>query len=339
VREHLRDLRFPDGVLISARLGPAGTGIDHVLRPPRRPSGRPLRRLTGGREGIDVRVQDGDDTAARAIDDIIDRGVARTAALLARSNAEILAFLVALRHQLSFYLGCVNLRRRLGDRRVCRPTPVPGGRRQLSCRGLYDACLPLTAQDRPAVGNDLDADHATLIMVTGANQGGKSTFLRALGLAHLMMQCGMFVPAASMRATVRPGVFTHFPRNEEATMTRGRLDEELARLSSIADRLTGGALVLLNESFATTYEREGSHIAGEIIRALTERDITVVFVTHLFDLAHGLYTQGGDDAVFLRADRLPDGRRTFRLRPGAPQPTGYGPDLYRRIFGSTSADQ
>ena len=193
--------------------------------------------------------------------------------------------------------------------------------------------------DRPAVGNDLEAGHARLIMVTGANQGGKSTFLRALGLAHLMMQCGMFAPAASMRATVRPGVFTHFPRNEDRTMNRGRLDDELARLSTIADRLTEGALLLLNESFATTDEREGSQIAREIIRALTERDVTVVFVTHLFDLAHGLYTRQRDDAVFLRADRLPDGRRTFRLRPGAPRPTGYGQDLYRRIFGSAGVDR
>jgi DNA mismatch repair ATPase MutS len=170
-------------------------------------------------------------------------------------------------------------------------------------------------------------------MITGANQGGKSTFLRSVGLAQLMMQSGMFVLAESYRANVCDGVFTHYSREEDATMESGKLDEELSRMSDIADRITPHCLLLCNESFAATNEREGSEIARQVVRAMIEAGIKVIFVTHLFDLAHGFYLQEMDTALFLRAEREPDGTRTFRLLEGEPLPTSYGEDSFRRIFG------
>ena len=147
-----------------------------------------------------------------------------------------------------------------------------------------------------------------------------------------MMQCGMFVPAESFRANVCHGIFTHYKRGGNATMRSGKLDEELSRMSSIVDNVTPNSIVLLNESFASTNEREGSEIARQIVRALVEAGIKVFYVTHMFDLAHGFYLAKTDTALFLRAERLADGGRTFRLEEGEPLPTSYGEDLYRRIF-------
>jgi DNA mismatch repair ATPase MutS len=202
----------------------------------------------------------------------------------------------------------------------------------LSARGLYDAGLSLRV-DGQVVGNDIAADGSPLVVITGANQGGKSTFLRSAGLAQLMMQCGMFVPAEAFRASIAAQVFTHYPREEDRTMQRGKLDEELHRISGIVDRLRPGCIVLLNESFASTNEGEGSQIAHGIVRALLESGVTVIYVTHLYDLAQRLARQHAGDALFLRAQRRDDGQRTYRLVEGAPLPTSYGPDLYQRIFG------
>ena len=149
-----------------------------------------------------------------------------------------------------------------------------------------------------------------------------------------MMQAGMFVPAEFFRANVCAGVFTHFKREEDASMQSGKLDEELSRMNEIADQITPTCLLLGNESFASTNEREGSEIARQIILALTESGVKVVFVTHLYDLAHGFYEQGLASALFLRAERQPDGGRTYRLNEGEPLPTSYGEDSYRRIFGA-----
>ena len=171
-----------------------------------------------------------------------------------------------------------------------------------------------------------------LLVITGANRGGKSTFLRSLGLAQVMMQSGMFVGATAFRAPVRHGIFTHFRREEDQGLTSGKLDEELGRMRWIVDHASPRSLVLLNESFASTNEREGSEIGRQVITALLDAGVTVVLVTHLYELAHGFFADARSDARFLRAERLPDGRRTFRVVDGEPLPTSHGQDLYQRIF-------
>ncbi|PZR98272.1 MAG: DNA mismatch repair protein MutS [Chloroflexi bacterium] len=241
---------------------------------------------------------------------------------------------VQLRAELAFYVGCLNVHAQLSEKgeATCFPVPLPPGNPVLSAQGLYDVCLALRIEAR-VVGNDVNADSKWLVMITGANQGGKSTFLRSVGLAHLMMQCGMFVSAESFRANVCDGVFTHFKREEDVGMKSGKLDEELHRMSDIAGRITPNCILLCNESFVATNEREGSEIARQVLRALIEASVKVVFVTHLFDLAHGFYLQEMDTVLFLRAERQAGGQRTFKLIEGEPLPTSYGEDSYRRVFG------
>ena len=99
-----------------------------------------------------------------------------------------------LRAELGFYVGCLNLREQLTTRGqpVCYPAPAALSGDRLSARGLYDASLALIrpggGEGVGVTGNDVAADGKQLIMITGANQGGKSTFLRSLGQAQLMMQ-------------------------------------------------------------------------------------------------------------------------------------------------------
>lgn len=105
------------------------------------------------------------------------------------------------------------------------------------------------------MGNEVNADRRRLVIVTGANQGGKSTFLRSVGLAQLMMQSGLFVGAEALRAEDCACVLTHYIREEDATMKSGKFDEELARMSDVVDHVEPGSMLLLNESFSATNER------------------------------------------------------------------------------------
>jgi DNA mismatch repair ATPase MutS len=182
------------------------------------------------------------------------------------------------------------------------------------------------------VANDINADNRSLIIVTGANKGGKTTFLRSVGLSQMMMHCGMFVPARSFSANLCSGLFTHFKRKEDVSMESGKLDDELNRMSQIADHLSANSLVLLNEAFAATNEREGSEIARQIVSALSERQVKLIFVSHLYQFAHGLYQERTNGTLFLCAERKTDGTRTYRLIEGEPLDTSYGVDLYNRIF-------
>jgi DNA mismatch repair ATPase MutS len=103
-------------------------------------------------------------------------------------------------------------------------------------------------------------------------------------------------------------------------------------MSVIADNIRDNSLLLFNESFAATNEREGSEIARQITRALVEKRIKVFFVTHLYEFAHALYKKDMENTIFLRAERQADGTRTFKVVEGAPLETSYGEDLYRAIW-------
>ena len=341
VDDHLSQLRFRNGVLLSAGLGMGNKGTGYRIRRPGQRRQGWLSRISGGdRSGFTMRIADRDESGHRSLADLRGRGINQAANALAQSTDHILSFLEMLRCELGFYVGCLNARDSLAGKGepACFPDPAAaGGPVKLSFRGLYDVCLSLRLADGRAVGNDASVDGKTLVVITGANQGGKSTFLRSVGLACLMMQCGMFVAAESFAGTVCTGLFTHYRREEDEQMESGKLDEELSRMSEIADRVTPGAVVLFNESFAATNEREGSQIARQIVAALAESGVRVFLVTHFYDLAHGLHAQGSDTMAFLRAQRRDDGQRTFRLVEGEPEPTSYGQDLYERIFGGQSA--
>jgi len=240
---------------------------------------------------------------------------------------------VTLRAELAFCVGCINLHDRLVAKGepTCFPVAGAPGEPRLDASDLYDVSLSLNLAKR-TIGNDIKADGKRLIMITGANQGGKSTFLRALGIAQLMMQSGMFTPAASFTSDVRAGLFTHFKREEDEDMESGKLDEELARMDAFVRSMGPEAMILLNESFSSTNEREGSEIARQILRAFADTGVKVIFVTHLFDLADGLYRSDDGSTLFLRAERGPDGERTYRLGEARPLSTSFGEDVYRQIF-------
>jgi hypothetical protein len=336
MHERLAELELKRGTLMSARLGKGGRGTGYVLR--RHPPARGWRdRLPGrNRDSYSFTIPERDEAGARSLAQLTSRAVNDTANSLAQSADHIKGFFQLLRAELAFYLGCLNLRERLLARGqpVCYPVPAAAETDRLDARGLYDASLALTL-DGPVTGNDAAADGKQLIMVTGANQGGKSTFLRSVGQAQLMLQAGMFAPAEALSGSLCSGLFTHYKREEDATMERGKLDEELDRMSAITDWIAPGGLLLCNESFASTNEREGSQIAREIIRALREAGVRVVFVTHMYDLAESIHARGDGRALFLRAERAQDGSRPHRLSVAAPLPTSYGEDLYRETFTET----
>jgi DNA mismatch repair protein MutS len=336
VEQHIRMLRFPQGMLLSVQLGKGNEGTQYVLCKANDAGQGWLQRLFASRSpSYSYSLDPRDDAGARVLGELGDRGVARVANAVAQAAEHVESFFNMLRSELAFYIGCLNLYEQLvalGEP-VVFPQPVPADERRFSCVGLYDVSLALT-MGKQVVGNDISADGRSLAVITGPNQGGKTTFLRSAGLAQLMMQSGMFVAAESFSANLCTGLFTHFRREEDKTMESGKFEEELKRMRIIVDHLTPNALLLCNESFAATNEREGSEIARQIVSALLEKGIKVVFVTHLYAFARHFYEREGDSAIFLRAERLPDGRRTFRLKEAKPLETSYGIDLYHRIFGA-----
>jgi len=332
---HLRQLRFRSGVLISARLDRDNSGIGFVLRSSGDVRRRWRRRLgIGPRTAYAFTISPRDEAGGQILSDLTSRGINLVANAAAQSADHIGSYFTMLRAELGFYVSCLNLADRLAAKGapVTIPDPAPLSPPAFSCTDLRDACLELRSPG-PVVGNDVQAAGKPVVIITGANSGGKSTFLRSAGVAQLMMQCGLFVTARSYQANVTRGVFTHFIREEDRDMTSGRLDDELKRMSVIASRIGPHCLMLFNESFAGTNEREGSEIGYQVVRALLDARIMVFFVTHRFDFADRFRRQHAPSALFLRAERQPDGTRNYKLAAKEPLPTSYGEDLYYRLGG------
>jgi DNA mismatch repair ATPase MutS len=281
-----------------------------------------------------------DEAGANALSDLTSRGVNLVANAAAQSSDHIWSYFTMLRGELGFYVSCLNLRDRLAAKgeALSYPEPRPWEQRVISFSGLRDMSLALRSE-KQVVGNDVDVNGKTLVIITGANSGGKSTFLRSVGLAQVMMQCGMFVSADAFRVSVCTGVFTHFIREEDASMTSGRLDEELTRMSTIADEIRPHCLMLFNESFAATNEREGSEIGRQVVSALLDAEITVFFVTHQFDFADGFHRHRAGSTLFLRAERRSEGKASYKLVVAEPLPTSFGEDIYYQLGGWLDSDR
>ncbi|MHB8318259.1 MAG: MutS-related protein [Acidimicrobiales bacterium] len=338
---HLKNLRFRDGIPLSAELGPDNIGTNFVLRRVENAKSSWKGWLhRGKRSSYSFTIPPRDEAGDRALADLTSRGINQVANAAAQSAEHIISYFTSLRAELGFYLSCINLRDELTAKGqlVSFPEQCSWQPATLFTAGLRDVSLALLAKG-PVVGNDVDARGKSLLIVTGANSGGKSTFLRSVGLAQLMMQCGMFVTAQTYRASVCDRVFTHFIREEDPSMNHGRLDEELSRMSAIVERITPHCLMLFNESFAATNEREGSEIGRQVVRALLDADIKVLFVTHQFDFAASFLNPRRESTLFLRAQRELDGQRRYQLVVADPLPTSSGKDLYYELGGWMGKDE
>jgi hypothetical protein len=336
----LETLQFKHGMLVGARLGDGNKGTAYALK--ETPTGGNwLHRLLPGKhpDEYSFRVDARDQAGHNALSELRDRGTETLANSVAQAGEHVLAFFRQLRTELAFYVGALNLRDALrecgGD--LCRPEPEAPSSRRYAAKGLYDPCLTLNT-GKTAVANDLQAQDKSLLIVTGANRGGKSTFLRALGVAQFMLQAGLFVPAQAFSSALCPALFTHYKREEDAGMDSGKFDDELARMSAVADSLVPDSLLLLNESFAATNEKEGSEIAAQVCDALLQKRIRVVFVTHLYSFAQTMHARELPQVLFLRAERQDDGGRSFRVLPAAPLKTSFGRDIYERVFTKPSGE-
>ena len=107
-------------------------------------------------------------------------------------------------------------------------------------------------------------------------------------------------------------------------------------MERIIEHLTPDSVLFLNESFATTTEKEGSVIAYDIIKALNEAGVKVLTVTHLLSFAQKMYDEKkeGEGVEFFSAQRLENGKRTFKMIQHAPELTSFGLDLYEKIVGA-----
>jgi hypothetical protein len=278
----------------------------------------------------------------------VSRPLAEEVDTYIRTNTQFVSGLV---HELGFFLGAAAFTRRLADSGlpVCLPDIAQPSERVLVAKGCYNVHLAhrfMAAGQDPGgiVLNDVRLDDSgRLYILTGPNQGGKTTFTQGLGVLQVLGQAGLFVPARSATLSPVDLVESHFPSEETGRLESGRLAEEARRLSAMFDRITDRSLVLLNETLSSTSPGEGLYLAEDVVKGLRLSGARGVFTTHLHELAERVEAlngevEGGSKIGSLvagvgAAPERPDGetRRTFDIRPGPPMGKSYARDIAERF--------
>lgn len=273
-------------------------------------------------------IPERDDNAANALGHDENLAAGSAATILYNATHEFAIFFEQLRYQSGLLVAICRYQQLLGTTATTNLVIEP----TTTITGLKNVQLLLAADAaRPVVANDLHAAAHQAVVISGANQGGKTTFLRAWGQAQVLGQAGFPVAATRFACPAYRSVVTHFRREEDPTEHHGKLDEELVRLQAIVSHLPAPSLLLMNESFSSTNEHEGALINDQIIRGLLHNGHAIGAVTHQYELGQRLATLQ-PHPLFLRAERLPSGERPFKLMVGQPQLTSYGLDLFDRLF-------
>lgn len=279
------------------------------------------------------------DPLARDLEKLLAEAVQPLAAALERFARIEARPLAILEQEFAFLLGAIDLAERLTawGLPVCLPT-IDDSRHYL--HDSYNPCLALQIEmnaDAFAAGaivrNTIDFEPGRIVVLTGPNRGGKTTYLRAVGINQILFQSGIFVAAAAARMTPADAILTHFPAVEDAEPGGGRLDDEARRLREIFEQATPASLLLFNEPLTSTGEREAYLLGRDVLRALRLLGARTVYVTHLYALAaelSALNTEPGATIVSWVAGVCDDERRTFEIRPGVPHPSSHAALIARQ---------
>ena len=245
--------------------------------------------------------------------------------------------LINLMPEILFYIRWAELIEKImaAGMPVCKAQILPPEKRDCSFKGLYNLKLAVNkagGEDINIITNDIDFnDDMRIFILTGPNRGGKTIFTQAWGIAMLLAQLGVYIPAESASVSPCDNIFTHFPADENDTVDLGRLGEESKRLSEIFGQATERSIMLLNESLATTSVTEGLFIAKDVVRAMRYLGTRCIFNTHMHDLARSVdalneEVEGTSKAASL-VTGVHDGERSFKVSLLPPQGISYAKDI------------
>jgi hypothetical protein len=194
----------------------------------------------------------------------------------------------------------------------CYPQ-VSASSKDVRAADTFDLALAgkLVAAGKPVVTNEFHmAGRERIFVVTGPNQGGKTTFARTFGQIHHLAGVGCPVPGSSARLFLFDRIFTHFAREEDLTKMSGKLEDDLLRIGEILRAATSASIVIMNEIFSSTTLHDARFLGTRLMTKVMQLDALCVYVTFVDELA-----ALGEPVVSMMSTIVPDNPadRTYRV--------------------------
>ncbi|WP_343709904.1 DNA mismatch repair protein MutS [Mycobacterium sp.] len=217
-------------------------------------------------------------------------------------------------HEILFYLSYLAFVSRFRTAGLTFSYPeITAETGSVSVDDAFDLALAVKSidEDKAVVCNDFALSGAERIfVVTGPNQGGKTTYARTVGQCVYLASLGCPVPARRARLTLPDQIYTHFERQESLSTLHGKLDDELERIHDVLSRATDASIIIMNESFSSTTVNDALLIGTEVLHRIIRLGCVAVYVGFLDELA------GLDPVcVSMVGEVAPDDptRRTFKF--------------------------
>ncbi len=244
---------------------------------------------------------------------------------------EYIEVLAELRPQLAFYLGYAGFVKTAaqGGIPVCRPVFRDEAYEALDCANpslvakFIDIRLPL----RDIVRNDIELPRGGMFILSGPNQGGKTIYLKTVGLTAYLARCGCLVFSRRCAVPFYDMIYTHFMQKE--VPGKGRLVEETERMEKMMCNISRNTLVLLNESFASTRRKDGMEIAMHYLSRFEKAGCSVGFVSHYYEIPE-IYKDGNNRIVSLSGGIDDEGKRTYKILKVKGSGLAYARDIAKK---------
>ena len=190
--------------------------------------------------------------------------------------------------EVQFYVAYLELMREIERSGLEFCYPEVSSEKEIRAADTYDLALAknLIYRNEQVVTNDFYlAGRERIIVVTGPNQGGKTTFARTFGQIHYLARLGLPVPGSSAKLFLYDRMFTHFEREEDITTMRGKLEDDLFRVHEILEEATPNSIVVMNETFSSTTLQDAVFLSRKVMEEIDRLDMFCVFVTFMDELA------------------------------------------------------